>query len=98
MAHGRQHLQNSTTFDYISIPLCRELNSLSNYIFYLRLWLHIMSAQLTEEPPSAPISPISRSGSNSSMPDTLDESINLQIYRENERGYQVTLKGTDSFM
>ena len=27
------------------------------------------------------------------MPDTLDEIINLEIYRENERGYQVTLKG-----
>ena len=52
-----------------------------------------MAAQLTEEPPSAPISPISRSGSNSSMPDTLDEIFNLEIYRENERGYQVTLKG-----
>ena len=43
-----------------------------------------MAAQLTKEPASAPISPISRSGSNSSMPDTLDEIINLEIYREND--------------
>ena len=43
-----------------------------------------MAAQLTKEPASAPISPISRSGSNSSMPDILDEIINLEIYREND--------------
>ena len=38
-----------------------------------------IAAQLTGEPPSAPISLISRSGSNSSMPDILDRIINLEI-------------------
>ena len=51
MAHGKrlsqkiQQLLNNKSLEYIFIPTCRELNSLSIYVV-CGLWLHVMPVDI----------------------------------------------------